>query len=179
MEHFPYISRLWFGEYFEYQLAPDYWMTEVSGIPFGLTGEMLEKGGHPYRGLVYGMTTRVFGKHNPQALWKLFDEFSIADSEMLGYWVDRSPIKANTNGIRSTIYLHQNRILIAIGSWSENDENVDLDIDWKKLSLDKRKMKLYSPKIEGLQGYRSFDLNRPIPVEKNNGLILILEEDTD
>ncbi|NND70142.1 MAG: hypothetical protein HKN43_01045, partial [Rhodothermales bacterium] len=36
MEHFPFISRLWFGEYFEYDLAPDYWMTEVSGLPFGL-----------------------------------------------------------------------------------------------------------------------------------------------
>ena len=37
MEHFPYVSRLWFGEYFEYDLEPDYWITEVSGIPFGLT----------------------------------------------------------------------------------------------------------------------------------------------
>src|SRR5699024_9659670 len=36
MEHFPYIDRLWFGEYFEYDLGPDYWLVETSGIPFGL-----------------------------------------------------------------------------------------------------------------------------------------------
>ena len=38
MEHFPYIDRLWFGEYFDYDAPPDYWLTEVSGIPFGIMG---------------------------------------------------------------------------------------------------------------------------------------------
>jgi hypothetical protein len=41
LEHFPYIDRLWFGEYFDYDSAPDFWLVEVSGIPFGLMGEML------------------------------------------------------------------------------------------------------------------------------------------
>ena len=77
MEHFPYISRLWFCEYFQYDLEPDYWLTEVSGIPFGLTGEMLEKGGRPYHGLIYGMTTRVYHIYNPGAIWNLFKEFDI------------------------------------------------------------------------------------------------------
>ena len=43
LEHFPYIDRLWFGEYFDYDAPPDYWLVEISGIPFGLMGEMLEK----------------------------------------------------------------------------------------------------------------------------------------
>ena len=78
-----------FGEYFQYDLEPDYWLTEVSGIPFGLTGEMLEKGGRPYHGLIYGMTTRVYHIYNPGALWNLFKEFDIKNSEMLGYWVEK------------------------------------------------------------------------------------------
>ncbi|RZK59778.1 MAG: hypothetical protein EOO91_03940, partial [Pedobacter sp.] len=42
MEHFPYLNRLWFGEYFDYEKnKPDFYLTEVSGIPFGLMGEML------------------------------------------------------------------------------------------------------------------------------------------
>ncbi len=42
MEHFPYLNRLWFGEYFDYENnSPDFFLTEVSGIPFGLMGEML------------------------------------------------------------------------------------------------------------------------------------------
>ena len=175
MEHFPYITRLWFGEYFEYDLGPDYWLTEVSGIPFGLTGEMLEKGGHPYRGLVYGMTTRVFGNYNPGALWKLFNEFDIANSEMSGYWVDKSPIKTNTKNIKSTIYSYQDKVLIAIGSWSAKDESVPLKIDWKALGIDKNSARLFSPEINGLQNFNTFEIDNPITIEKNNGLILILE----
>ena len=33
LEHFPYLNRLWFGEYFDYNSAPDYWLTEISGHP--------------------------------------------------------------------------------------------------------------------------------------------------
>jgi hypothetical protein len=175
MEHMPYITRLWFGEYFEYDLGPDYWLTEVSGIPFGLGGEMLEKGGHPYRGLVYGMTSRIYGNVDPRPVWKLFDEFDIANSEMLGYWVDNSPVKTAVMNIKSTVYVHKNRVLIAIGSWSEKDENVSLQIDWDKLGMEKNKTRLFSPEIEGLQAGDTFNIDRPVPVEKNQGLILVLE----
>ena len=42
MEHFPYLDRLWFGESFDYEnSAPDFFLTEVSGIPFGLMGEIV------------------------------------------------------------------------------------------------------------------------------------------
>jgi hypothetical protein len=60
MEHFPYLNRLWFGEYFDYENnSPDFFLTEVSGIPFGLMGEMLQDGGNPWRGMIYGMTNRM------------------------------------------------------------------------------------------------------------------------
>ena len=94
---------------------------------------------------------------------------------MLGYWVDRSPIKTNTKNIKSTIYLHNNKVLIVIGSWSDKDEMVPLQVDWEKLEIDKTKAKLYSPEIEGLQEEKTFNVNQPVPVEKNQGLILILE----
>jgi len=175
MEHLPYISRLWFGEYFEYDMNPDYWLTEVSGIPFGLTGEMLEKGGHPFRGMVYGMTTRIYGKYNPGELWKLFDDFDISNSRMIGYWVKNAPIKTSNRGIRSTIYLHKDRIMIAIGSWSPENEDVTLKIDWKKIKFSKDKAVLISPKIIGLQEFKEFTVGKPITVKGNKGIILILK----
>ena len=175
MEHFPYISRLWFGEYFQYDLEPDYWLTEVSGIPFGLTGEMLEKGGRPYHGLIYGMTTRVYHKYNPGALWNLFKEFDIKNSEMLGYWVEKIPIKIERNKIKSTIYKHDNKVLIVIGSWSDKNEDVELKIDWKKLGIIKEQARLRTPNIDGLQKYNTFEIDKPIPINKNSGLILILD----
>lgn len=176
MEHIPYVTRLWFGEYFDYNADPDYWMTEVAGIPFGITGEMLEKGGHPFRGMVYGMTTRVYGPYDPSALWHLFDEFDIAHSRMLGYWVESSPIKTNENGIKSSVYLHEDKALIAIGSWSAADQGVSLEIDWKALGWNKNDYRLYSPEIEGLQQHKAYELDQPVPVEKNQGTILILEK---
>ena len=56
LEHFPYLDRLWFGEYFNYDFPPEFWLVEVSGIPYGLMGEMLEGGGNPWRGMLYGLS---------------------------------------------------------------------------------------------------------------------------
>jgi hypothetical protein len=175
MEHIPYVTRLWFGEYFDYDADPDYWMAEVAGIPFGLPGEMLEKGGQPYRGMVYGMTTRVYGPYDPSGLWKLFDEFDIADSRMLGYWVEEVPIQTDKAGIKSTIYLKEDKAMIAIGSWSGKNELVKLAIDWEALGWNQADYRLYSPEIEDLQGYEEHTLGVPVPVERNEGSILILD----
>jgi hypothetical protein len=35
MDELPYIDQLWIGEARNYDLAPDYWLVEISGIPFG------------------------------------------------------------------------------------------------------------------------------------------------
>jgi hypothetical protein len=175
MEHLPFISRLWFGEYFDYNENPDYWLTEVSGIPFGLTGEMLEKGGHPYRGMVYGMTNRIYHDHDPRGLWKLFDSFDIAGSEMIGYWVGTSPVSTGNRNIPLTLYRHPDRVLMALGSWSPADSRVRLKIDWKALGLDPNRTVLSRPRIEGLQEHGILDHRRPVAVEANRGLILLLE----
>lgn len=175
MEHFPYVSRLWFGEYFDYYADPDYWLTEVSGLPFGLTGEMLQDGGRPYHGLIYGMTTRVYGEYNPSEIWRVFDEFGIAESEMLGYWVDRSPIKTNTLGIKSTVYVKEDKVMIVLASWSDQDLDVNLYFDWEKLGLDSNNSVIFSPSIEGMQETKVFDLDSAVRVGKDSGLILILK----
>jgi len=41
MDLMPYMDSLWFGEMFEYSNSPDYWLVEISGIPFGLMGDMI------------------------------------------------------------------------------------------------------------------------------------------
>ena len=41
-DFFPYINKVWFGESFLYdKMTPANWLVESSGIPFGLTGDML------------------------------------------------------------------------------------------------------------------------------------------
>jgi len=119
MEHFPYISNLWFGEIFDYNMPPDYWLVEISGIPFGLTGEMLnyQTGGNAYRGMVYGMTSRQHPSHS--AMWRLWDEFGIQDAEMIGYWDDDCPVRTNHDDVLATVYRKPDKSLIALGRWPE------------------------------------------------------------
>ena len=176
MEHFPFVSRLWFGEYFEYDREPDYWMTEVSGIPFGLTGEMLEKGGRPYHGLIYGMTTRVYHNYNPGNLWKLFKDFNINESRMIGYWVDYIPIKVNNDRIKCTIFQRNNKILISLASWSSKDEFIDLNIDWEAINFNSSSSNLYSPEIKDLQDLNKYNIGEKIEIKANGGLVLILNK---
>jgi hypothetical protein len=172
MEHFPFISRLWFGEYFEYARDEDYWLTEVSGLPFGLMGEMLQDGGHPYRGLLYGMTARMYGDVDPRPVWRMMNEFGIAESRMLGYWLDDAPVTTNHPRILATTYVRPDGILIALASWSEQDETVSLTIDAEIMgeSADKR---AYAPAVDGLQAATEVDLSR-VQVPAKQGLFVLV-----
>ena len=51
-------------------MPPEQWLVEVSGIPYGLMGEMLQGGGNKWLGMVYGMTTR-FGWSYQGPKWDL------------------------------------------------------------------------------------------------------------
>jgi len=117
MEHLPYLSNLWFGELFDYNMPPDYWLVEISGIPFGLTSEMLnaENGGNAYRGMIYGMTGRL--SFTAPAMWKLWDAFGIQTSEMLGYWSPKCPVKTNNPNVLATVYRKKGRSLISLAHW--------------------------------------------------------------
>lgn len=152
LEHLPYVDRLWFGEYFDYGAEPDHWMVEMAGIPFGVMGEMLEGGGHPWRGLVHGMTARIYGAGgDPRPLWRLFDAFDVPGAEMLGYWSPRSPVTTGDDGLRVTTYRHADRAMIAVGSWHDGPVRAKLDLDWAALGLDPARAVLRSPAIDGLQ----------------------------
>lgn len=177
MEHMPYLDRLWLGEYFDYTAGPDYWLTEVSGIPFGMMGEMLQDCGNPWRGMVYGMTSRLHweGCEVARYLWKAWDDFGIEGSRMIGYWVSSNPIKTNRKDILATSYLRNGKVMIAIASWADKDTEVKLDIDWKKLGIDPKKAKLTGPEIPLYQPSVSFVPQQAFPIEKGKGYLLILE----
>lgn len=117
MEHFPYVSNLWFGEGYDYNMPPDYWLVEISGIPFGLTSEMLnyENGGNAYRGMIYGMS----GRQHPSctAMWAFWDEFGIQEAEWLGYWNPKCPVKTDHPGVLATVYRKPGKSLIALAHW--------------------------------------------------------------
>lgn len=176
MEHFPYVSRLWFGEYFDYDRGPDYWLTEVSGIPFGLMGEMLQDGGHPYRGLLYGMTARKYGDVDPRPVWSMMTDFGIADSRMLGYWLKDAPVRTGDPDVLATTYSKPGGALVVLASWADSDRRVYLDIDWHALGFDGPTGMQYSViEVDGLQEPAVLSLSDPVAVPANQGLYLIVQ----
>jgi hypothetical protein len=179
MEHFPYLNRLWFGEYFDYENnSPEFFLTEVSGIPFGLMGEMLEKGGNPWRGMVYGMTNRLpwSRQSDPRPVWKVWDEFGMAGSEMTGYWVDDCPVKTGREDVPATVYRKEKSALVALASWAKGDVHVRLRINWKRLGIDPARAVIEAPDVENFQTGRRFSPDDSIPVPPGKGWMLILKE---
>lgn len=175
MEHFPYLNRLWFGEYFDYENnSPDFFLTEVSGIPFGLMGEMLEGGGNAWRGMIYGMTNRMPWSENadPRPLWKIWDEFGIKDAEMIGYWSSACPVKTSDSTVLATVYKKEKSALVAVAGWADTDINIHLQINWKALGIDPAKAMIEAPEIKNFQPAKTFSVNDSIPVEKNKGWLL-------
>ncbi|MGO4294659.1 glycoside hydrolase domain-containing protein [Chitinophaga sp. RAB17] len=177
MENFPYLNRLWFGEYFDYEKnSPDFFLTEVSGIPFGLMGEMLQDGGNQWRGMVYGMTNRMPWTENsdPRPIWKVWDDFGMQGTKMIGYWVENNPVKTNNPLVPATIYRKDGAVLVSLASWATEDTTIKLTIDWKALGLDPAKAVITAPDIHNFQQGQVFGKDASIPVSKNKGWILII-----
>jgi hypothetical protein len=176
LEHFPFLNRLWFGEYFDYDSPPDTWLIEISGIPFGLMGEMLQDGGNPWRGMLFGMTSRLPWAGDPRPLWKAWDAFGIRDAEMIGFWVERPPVKTGRGDVPATVYVKKGRALISIASWAKDPVEVRLDIDWKRLGIDPEKAKLAAPPIESFQDAAVFKPGDAISVRPGKGWLLVTGE---
>ena len=175
---FPYIDRLWFGEQFDYQhTSPAYWLTEISGIPYGLMGEMLQDGGNPWRGMLFGMTNRLpWTGSNPRPLWKLWDAFGIEQADMVGWWVHDTPVKTDNPAVLATSYVRKGkRTLISIASWAPQAVKVKLHIDWKALGLSPHGATLRAPAVQDFQPAATFAPGQPIPVEPGKGWLLIVE----
>jgi len=176
-EHLPYITDLWIGEGFSYNTPPDYWFVEMSGIPFGLTNEMLDYhgGGNQWRGMVYGMDSR----QNPSApgLWKLWDQFGIQQSRMIGYWDKHCPVQTGVKDILATAFVAKGRTLVAIGSWAAEPRLCQLTIDWKTLGLDPRQASLYAPEVQNFQSAALTAVNDAIPVMPGRGWLLVLDNE--
>jgi Family of unknown function (DUF6067) len=179
MEHFPYLNRLWFGEYFDYNHNdPSFFLTEVSGIPFGLMGEMLQDGGNPWRGMVYGMTNRLpwSDDADPRAIWKTWDDFGMQGTSMIGYWSSNCPVKTSNAEILATVYQKKGAALISIASWAASDTTVQLIYDWKKLGLDPATTTIMAPGIKNFQQPHLLSPSQSISIEKSKGIILVLKQ---
>ncbi len=176
LEQFPFIDRLWFGEYFDYNAPPDYWLVEISGIPYGLMGEMLQGGGNPWRGMVYGMTGRYPWAGDPRPIWKFWDQYHIQKTRMIGYWVPSAPVATGQKDVLATTYLGLHSAIVALASWNKDETAVRLQIDWKAIGLKPEEAAIFAPAIDNYQPARTFNLGEPIPTQPNKGWLLVVQK---
>lgn len=172
LEHFPFINRLWFGEYFDYNSKPDYWLVELSGIPFGLMGEMLEKGGHPWRGMTFGMTSRMPWSGDPSPLWALWDTFGMQGTRMSGWWAADTPVTTGDTLVLATTYQKSGAALVALGNWSPDSRTVRLNINWGALGISERGARLRAPAVRDFQEAGSWGTRDAITVPAGKGLLV-------
>ncbi|MBN1346856.1 MAG: hypothetical protein JXQ73_29460 [Phycisphaerae bacterium] len=177
LELMPYVNSIWFGEGFNYNETPDYWLVEISGIPFGVFGEMLQDGGNAWRGMIYGMTTRIYGGHNPSEIWKLWDAFGIGEAKMIGYWDASCPVRTDNKDVLATAYCKEGKTLVSIASWAKERVECRLKIDWAALGLDASKASLFAPWVKGFQPTAVFKPTEAIPVSPGKGWLLIVDEE--
>ena len=178
MELFPYLDRLWFGEYFDYEKnSADFWISEVSGIPFGLMGEMLEGGGNPWRGMVFGMTNRMpwSAGADPRPLWKMWDDFGIKGSTLLGWWAPSVPVRTGRDDVKATVFRRNGRALVAVASWASEPVRVTLDINWKALGIAPARATLLLPEVQGLQPARALSPTDAIEIAPGKGAFVIIK----
>jgi hypothetical protein len=162
-------------------MSPANWPVEVSGIPYGLMGDMLQGGGNPWRGMVYGMTTRYPWttdgvKCNPGDIWKVWDDFGISGSKMIGYWDENPVVTTSHPDVFATAYLKADKMLVSLASWADKPVSVKLKIDWGKAGLNPKEIVFRAPVIPNFQEEGIFTLDEPIPVKPKRGWLIFVEK---
>jgi hypothetical protein len=177
MDLLPYYDQLWIGEGRSYDKSPDYWLIETVGIPFGLTSQMLQGGGNPWRGMIFGMTNRLgwYGQ-SPENIWKFWDKYNFQEKEMIGFWDANCPVKTDNSEIIATIYKGKKQSIIAIANWTKKKQRGKLLIDWKSLGLDPSKVKATIPKLENFQHEKKLSINKAIDIKGGEGYLIVIEQ---
>jgi hypothetical protein len=180
-EFFPFVDKLWFGESFQYnEMLPENWLVEVSGIPFGLMGDMLQGGGNRWLGMLFGMTVRLPWYTadvicDPRPVWRFWDEYNIAESRMIGFWDAGCPIQTDDPEVKVTVYEHPDHLIIALGNFSRDPKDIVLkNRPGSVYNLDGEE--LIAPAIQDFQDSAVFKSGEKISIDPKKGWLLILKK---
>lgn len=171
-ELYPYVDKCWIGEGFDYDESPEFWLTEISGIPFGVMSEMMDSG-NQYRGLLFGMTNRLGWETNesdPLNIWRIFDDYHLDKAELVGWWDDRNEVVLSNPVVRATEYRLGEEKYIAIANFSSDEQQTDIYIKGDVLKTGE--YYFYAPPIERFQ--REQTVMNKIKLGGGKGMFLIM-----
>ncbi len=179
MDSMPFVDRLWFGEGHHYSgPPPEHFLVELSGIPFGLMGEMLEGGGNPWLGLVHGCTGRLGWGGEPREVWQLWDDFGVRDAEFIGWWAGQEcPVRSADPMVKATVWKKPQATLVAVANFSKDPKAAALQIDWAALGRDPARAKFYFPPLVGMKQLAALRSADQMPLLKPYaGVVFIIDE---
>ena len=172
-ELLPYVDRTWIGEGFPASNKLDFWLVEMSGIPFGLMSETLDAR-NQFRGLVYGMLPRLPWSGNPVPLWHLYDQFNMENATMYGYWDEESPVRGDNPDMPVTVYTNGDKALVVIANWTDMPQKVKIKVDEEKLGFKPTTYTL--PEVRNLQWKGSLRNLNQCEILGRSGMIVLLEK---
>lgn len=173
MELLPYIDRIWIGEGFYDANPSDFWLVEISGIPFGMMSESLNTE-NPFRGMTFGMLPRLPWSGNPVPLWNLWDQFGMKTATMRGFWETNNPIKLDNENLKATIYTNGDKAMLVIANWTDLPQKGNISIDKNLLGFTPTSFTL--PEIQNIQwGGKMRNLNN-CEILGRSGLIILLDK---
>lgn len=177
MDLLPYIDPLWIGEGRNYDTPPDYWLVEIAGIPFGLPGQMLEGGGNPWRGMIYGMTNRAgWTGTPPDNIWKFWDQYHIQQKEMIGYWDKNCPITSSNDSVKVTLYKGKMQTIIAVANFGQTAQSTSLKVNYYQLGLDRSKVEFRVPFILRYQDKKQLASLENLDIPAKKGYLIVIQD---
>ncbi|PSL50274.1 hypothetical protein CLV51_1011618 [Chitinophaga niastensis] len=178
MDLLPYIDQVWIGEGRNYNRAPDHWLIEVSGIPFGLPSQMLEGGGNPWRGMIYGITNRAGWTRDQSQwhLWQFFDQYDLLHKQMIGYWDPQSPATTDNDQVKVTVYKGNQQAVIAIANWSGTAATCRLLLDPEKLGFNPATATISMPAIPAFQEEGHPASLQQLEVPGGKGMLIVVDK---
>ena len=177
MDLLPYLDLVWIGESRDYNRAPDHWLVEVSGLPFGLPGQMLEGGGNPWRGMVYGITNRAgWAGNTPDELWKFWDEHNFKQKDLIGYWDKNCPVRTNNEQIVASFFKGKDESIVSIANWGKEAQTTSVLIDWNALGYDASKCTISMPFVKNFQEEQPMQSLSSVDVPGGKGYMIVIKQ---
>ncbi len=175
-ELFPYVDSLWFGEGFDFnEISPTEMLVECSGLPFGLMSEMLEGGGNPWRGLLFGETRRAgWQQKGPEGVWAMRAAYGFDRAKMRGWWEENPPAKADDPRVLVTLYELPEGAMLCAASFAESPVSVTFDLS----NLGFQPVSAHLPEIANVQKKAAARPDQAFEIGPREGVVIFLQKGT-
>lgn len=176
LESLPILDSIVFADGFSYGAGPDYYLVELSGVPFGVNASFYTD--EPYKSLLYGVLPQMSKEDRGlDNLWKYCDSFGLEESTFTGYWQSPSPLEIEDKNILASVYKKDSQLLIVVVNWGSLNWSLTLGSkDMKRLGLDPERSLIRMPEIPGLQTGSKFSSIVTHMLVPGEGALLLIQE---